>query len=153
MAEGFAITYLPEMVRIFMRKPAEDQFRLLRILLLSFWIRIMVLTLPFRKLAKVLGSQNNQIDQKSTGIDWVYVNTVSRQIRNISRAVPWTSNCLVQAAVGKILLRKRSIDSMVHFGVNKEGRSMKAHAWLTVGDSIVIGGDIADRFVSVTSYS
>jgi len=153
MGRATTMKYLPEMVRVFLQKPAEDKWRLLRIVTLSFGIRMMVLVLPFRRLAALLGEQNSEGNKKHPGFDWLYVNTVSRQIKNVSHYVPWTSNCLVQAAVGKILLRKKSIESTVSFGVKKKGRKMEAHAWLTVGLRIVLGGETADQFVEVSSFS
>ena len=153
MSESNTMKYLPELARLFMEKPAEDQWRLLRIVILSFGVRLMVLVLPFRHLAALLGEQNSRADLKTPTLDWLYVDTVSRQIRNVSHYVPWTSNCLVQAAVGKILFRKKSIDSTVSFGVKKKGSKMEAHAWLAVGPKIVLGGETADQFVEVSSFS
>jgi hypothetical protein len=156
MAEASRVKYLPEMARIFFRKPAREKRNLVRIVILSFGVRIMVLVLPFKWLAAILGEQNGKADSDDadTGeINFQYVDMVTRQIRNVSHVVPWTSNCLVQATVGKILLRKKSIASTVSFGVKKNHNKMEAHAWLTVGPRIVLGGETADQFVKVSSFS
>lgn len=153
MSEAKTVKFLPEVTRIFLRKPVDEKWRLIRIVTLSFAVRVMVLLFPFKKLAAILGEQNSRPDQEGVELDWLYVDTVSRQIKNVSRYVPWTSNCLVQATVGKILLRKKSIESTVSFGVKKSGSKMNAHAWLTVGPKIVLGGEIADQFVEVSSFS
>lgn len=156
MSEAGRIKYLPKMARIFFKKPAREKRNLLRIVTLSFGVRIMVLALPFKRLAAILGNQNSQADSDGTNTgetDQQYVDTISRQIRNVSHHVPWTSNCLVQATVGKILLRKKSIASTVHFGVKKNDSKMEAHAWLTVGPRTVLGGETADQFVEVSSFS
>lgn len=156
MAEASRVKYLPEMARIFFRKPAREKQDLIRIVILSFGVRIMVLVLPFKRLASILGEQNGKADSNDANaseINFEYVDTVTRQIRNVSHYVPWTSNCLVQATVGKILLRKKSIGCTVSFGVKKGDNKMEAHAWLTVGNRIVLGGETADQFVKVSSFS
>lgn len=153
MSAGRGVRYLPEITSVFFRKPPGDKWRIVKITVLSLGVRIMVLMFPFKKLAAILGEQNRGPGKEAIPSDWVFIDTVSRQIKNVSRFVPWTSNCLVQAAVGKILLSKKSIQSTVSFGVKKNGSEMKAHAWLTVGTRIVLGGEIADQFVEVSSYS
>lgn len=153
MSKVKKLKFIPEATRVFLRKPANEKWRLLRIVTLSFAVRIMILLFPFKKLAAILGEQNIRPDQKSAELDWFYIDMVSRQIKNVSRYVPWTSNCLVQATVCKILLRDKSIGSTVSFGVKKSGNDMKAHAWLAVGPKIVLGGENVDQFVEVSSFS
>jgi hypothetical protein len=153
MPAGRSAEYIPKLVIVFFKKPMADQWRIVKIVVLSLGVRLMVLLFPFKKLAGILGEQNGISEKEDFTPDWTYIDTVSRQIKNMSRFVPWTSNCLVQATVGKILLRKKKIRSTVSFGVKKEGGKMEAHAWLTVYHKIVIGGEIADQFVEVSSFS
>lgn len=56
--------------------------------------------------------------------------------------VPWRSNCLVQALAAKRWLARHGIDSRVELGARKAGEALDAHAWLTVGDRVVVGGDV-----------
>lgn len=137
-----------------MKKPAKDKWVLTKIATLSFFIRMVILLLPFKYLATFLGKQNKTaVSEMKSTIDKTVVESVTRQIKNVSSYVPWDSNCLVQATVGKILLRKERIDSTVCFGVKKEDNKMKAHAWLRVGPDIILGGEIASQFTEVSSFS
>jgi hypothetical protein len=58
-----------------------------------------------------------------------------------SRLVPRGDNCLVRALAAEALLRRLGYDSELEFGARKtdDGR-LEAHAWLTSGDRIVVGG-------------
>jgi tRNA G37 N-methylase TrmD len=48
------------------------------------------------------------------------------------------------------MLRRRSVRASVRIGVQKNSMGFAAHAWLCVGDVIVIGGeDAAMRFVTL----
>jgi hypothetical protein len=154
MGRFATITYFPQAVGIFLRKSWKEKWTLITIIVLSFFVRMMVLLFPFKYLAKFLGDQNKATDsgQKLCFVPNV-VHNISRQIKNVSSIVPWDFNCLVQAAVGKIILRRKKIASTIHFGVKKEDNSMKAHAWLKVGSEILLGGEIVDQYTEVSSFS
>lgn len=154
MGRFVSLTYFPKIAGIFLRKPIGEKWLLFNIAVLSFTIRMMVLLLPFKYLAMFLGTQSEPgHNVNCSNPDRQVMVSVSRKIKHVSRFVPWDSNCLVQATVGKIILRKKKIASTVHFGVRKEENSMKAHAWLRVGHETLLGGEIADQFTEVSSFS
>ena len=54
------------------------------------------------------------------------------------------ADCLIQARSAEHWLASAGIASKLHFGVPKTKQPvLEAHAWLTVGDRIVTGGDIS----------
>lgn len=60
----------------------------------------------------------------------------------IQRALPLTlrASCLTQALAGWILLTRHGVASRVRIGVSSaEQQGFKAHAWLEVGGSVVLG--------------
>lgn len=64
-------------------------------------------------------------------------------IRRMAARVPWRSDCLVQALAAQHWLEREGIGSTIHVGVDyDESRPLDAHAWLTAGDQIVVGGDV-----------
>lgn len=72
------------------------------------------------------------------------VGRIAYVIPRVAARVPWRADCLVQAMAAKKWLASRGIESLIHFGVPKEKPSaFEAHAWLTVGTTIVTGGDIS----------
>jgi len=71
-------------------------------------------------------------------------------VQRASRRVPGAS-CLVQAIAGHRMLGSRGIQSRIRIGVEKTNDVFGAHAWLTVGDTTVLGGpDAAARFVELS---
>lgn len=71
--------------------------------------------------------------------------SVVRAIERIGRALPrWQINCLPQALVGYLLLRRRGFDVRLRIGVCKDGRNrLAAHAWLEYQDRVLLG-DLRD---------
>lgn len=58
--------------------------------------------------------------------------------------VPWRSDCLVQALAGQRWLARLGIASDLFVGVKPPAAAnLDAHAWLKVGDEVVIGGETA----------
>ncbi len=54
------------------------------------------------------------------------------------------ANCLIRAVALRMLLARRDIPTELHIGARKdEHGEFAAHAWLTFGDAILVGGDDA----------
>ncbi|MDX1640199.1 MAG: lasso peptide biosynthesis B2 protein [Balneolaceae bacterium] len=139
---------------IFWSKPFGHKLLLIRIFLLLHLAKLANLILPFKVYARFLGEINSESAQNPTGVDWEYVDEISRYIKNVSRVSPFDFKCLVQATVGKIILARKKIDITVYFGVKKgNSKSLEAHAWLRVGSKIVLGGEVADQYNVVSTFS
>jgi hypothetical protein len=61
-------------------------------------------------------------------------------IRRAARV--WPAQCLPQAIAGYCLLRRSGFAPTVTLGVAKEGRRVRAHAWLQCDGITVTGGDV-----------
>lgn len=127
----------------------------MEILILLAFFRFMILFLPFKRLAPFLGEQNHADSEQELPNEWNWVQTLACYIERMSEIVPWKSECLVQAATGKLLLRRKKIGCTVFFGVKKgnENKELKAHAWLKVGPEIILGGENAHQYVVVSTFS
>ena len=65
-------------------------------------------------------------------------------IARAARFVP-RATCLTQALAGQWLLARNGYGSRVMIGVRRtQGRSVAAHAWLRVGDEVILGGGTED---------
>ena len=72
------------------------------------------------------------------------VERVAYAIPRVAARVPWRADCLVQASAARRWLASHGIGSTIHFGVPKTKQpAFEAHAWLTVGERVVTGGDIS----------
>lgn len=61
----------------------------------------------------------------------------------VARRLPWRSDCLIQALAARRWLSASGMDSVIRIGARKSDENgFEAHAWLTVGDTVVTGWDI-----------
>lgn len=81
-------------------------------------------------------------------------------MRQVCRAVsvvantpaPWAV-CLPKALAAHWMLRRRRISSAVCFGVKHDpATGFGAHAWLRVGDEIVMGGRSLDGYAPIAEF-
>lgn len=65
---------------------------------------------------------------------------VASLVRGMAVRVPWKTHCLDEALALHYMLRRRAVRHRFHLGVHKSGNTeLKAHAWVSVGPSVVIG--------------
>lgn len=70
-------------------------------------------------------------------------------------AKPWmNAACLPRALAAHAMLRRRGIGSRLCLGVDREGAgaALSAHAWLELGQNIVVGGEEAPRFTKLMEF-
>lgn len=63
---------------------------------------------------------------------------IGSAIERVARMVPWRSDCLIQAAAARWMLRVRRIPNRIHIGV-AIANGFTAHAWVTSGEYLVTG--------------
>ena len=155
----------------FLRKPFAEKRIIIEAMMLAGWFRFVIFFFPFQILKRSLGLPRpvtpaeqsvwrpddfplDMHQQESTNISEP-VQAVAQVIRSTSRRVPWESKCLVQASSGFVMLRRRGISCRVYLGVRRESASsgqMKPHAWLTSGQSVLIGGGELHRYAVVSVF-
>ena len=138
----------------FVALSSQDKRLFLAAFCLSGIIRLVILLLPFRFLAPVLGNsmRESSMEEKDTKLG--EAKRVGRMVERVSRYTPWESNCLVQAIVGKVLLRKHGISNTLYLGVKmEEERCLVAHAWLRCAETILTGGQVYKKFSVVGKFS
>ena len=75
---------------------------------------------------------------------------VRMAIGRAARRVPWRSDCLVQALAAQSWLRSRRIPTELSIGVHRATSAksgFEAHAWLSCGGDVVVGGDVSDQLL------
>lgn len=99
----------------------------------------LVFGLPFRLTARLF-----HVRKPSGGIETnarhAFGRTIGIRVERVADRLPWKSTCLVRALAGSMLLWRRGIASSIRLGVRKEDDALAAHAWLMVGEAIVLGG-------------
>jgi Transglutaminase-like superfamily len=60
--------------------------------------------------------------------------------------------CLSRALAAQAMLRRRGIGSSLCLGVARTGTSLAAHAWIELGQEIIVGGAEAPSFTRLVEF-
>jgi hypothetical protein len=108
---------------------------------------ILVFVLPFRWTARWFGGTAPPSSRPlSTDGPIRRARYITRRLQRVAAHLPWHTTCLVRAVAGAMLLRRRGVASTIRFGVKRDDGKLAAHAWLLIGNTIVLGGEIATDF-------
>ena len=109
---------------------------------------------PLKWIKRELGAPvtNANIDNNYS-YDEIIVKQIIKNIYRASKLIPWKIKCYPQALTGKILLKKNKINSYLYLGLNKDRHTLHAHAWLKVGNKIIIGNTNLEQFKIVNIFS
>ena len=141
------------LIKKYYRQSWRMKVLLLYIFILLGIVRLFLLIIPFRYIAGYLGhitEESPYSDMSQTQ----FLRRIAWSLTAVSRYTPWESKCLVQAIVGKILLRHRHLPNTLYLGVCKDkDNNLQAHAWLRSGSYTITGGWAKDNFTVVSMFS
>jgi hypothetical protein len=108
--------------------------------------------LPFRRTARMMriGSREAAPDPLTQGraiaqCRWAVCAWADR--------VPWKAVCFQRGLALHLMLRRRGILSVLHYGIAQDEKlGLRAHVWIGVGDRLVLGGEEAAQFARVASF-
>jgi len=87
-----------------------------------------------------MGKSNLESAPESDPTQYTVLVRIASSIEAVSKYTFWKSNCFAQALCAHWILKRKKISHTVYFGLQKDkATTMKAHAWLRVGDKIVTG--------------
>jgi len=85
-------------------------------------------------------------------VEGTEIDRISISVNHIG-SQPWLhSLCLPRALAAQAMLRRRGIAGTLCLGVNREGGSLAAHAWIEFGQAVIVGGVEAPQFKSVARF-
>ena len=138
----------------FCRTPLAEQLLYCEVIFLLALSRIVILMMPFKWIAPVLGQHMASTDEISSKENQQTAIRISRAICTLSDHLPWECKCLVQAMSGKIMLRQRKVATTLYLGVSKkENNDLGAHAWLRMGELVILGGGGLEQFAVVSTFA
>jgi len=134
---------MPSAVRRFLALPWPDQAATVEALIAVTGARIRLSLFSDSTVSQWLQPKMRAPSLESKS-EWLEpggaVERVRFAVQRASLRVPGAS-CLVQAIAGSQMLQSRGIASRIRIGIGKKHSTLlSAHAWLTVGDTIVLGG-------------
>jgi hypothetical protein len=129
----------------------------------AFWLlaaRIALLAVPFPRLARRIGDFVAPTDarvaerrQLASPADAELAAAIGWATVRAARHVPFRAVCLPQAMAARIMLRRRGVASVLHFGAAKgRGRPVDAHAWLDAAGVEVTGYPVGDQFAEIACF-
>ena len=79
--------------------------------------------------------------------DLKLVARVTYAIPRMAERVPWRADCLIQAIAAQSWLQKKGVPTRICVGVpNNSSNEFEPHAWLSIGDKVILGGDVSKYY-------
>ena len=141
------------------RLPIEEKLWCLFLVPCSAAVRLAIWALPFKRVAVFLGSSirgEQQLFWSVTESQEARGRRIGKMGRLVARYTPWETKCLAQAIMVRMLLGWYDIPCVIRIGVMKSEEPddpLKAHAWVEVGDSVIVGRAGYERFTVLHSYA
>jgi hypothetical protein len=120
--------------------------------------RVAVSLLPFRVVARALGREDAipgaapDSAVEPAGAAGSTAERVGWAVTTAARQVPWPATCLVQALAAALMLAARRVPALTVLGVDRDGRALRAHAWLRCGTTVVVGAPVHTTFTPVAAF-
>ncbi len=119
-------------------------------LIVLFICRLKVSYLPSRKwMPKATTEVSEKIEAKKMGKALL----VAKVIDGLENRTPWKNTCMVKALATHKMLNKRLLKNKIHIGVSQKLKNnFEAHAWLSVGTEIILGGKNLEGFHEISGF-
>jgi len=122
--------------------------------------RLALVFIPFPRLARRLGTFVPPTDPRAahaktvtTPDQAIVAADIGWAVTRAARHVPFKAVCLPQAMAARVMLKRRGVSSVMHFGAAKgRTRPLDAHAWLDAAGVEVTGYPIAESFAEVACF-
>lgn len=139
------------MLRRLMQLPVQWIIMIPEAIWLTGLYRYLILHRPFSQLSPKIGTLGQETPTEGNCPDTVY--GVRKIVTAVSKRMPWTCNCMVQALTAKKMLSRRGIPTTMYMGVALDANgNMEAHAWLRCCSEYVTGQAGMERFTVTTVY-
>ncbi len=122
--------------------------------------RLALIFIPFPRLAQRLGTFVAPADARAAQAAAQTAPDQARLAKDIgwavtrsARYVPFRAVCLPQAMAARVMLKRRGIRSVMHFGAAKgTEKPLDAHAWLDAAGVEVTGYPVAENFAEIACF-
>ena len=130
----------------------RDRLLLLEASLTLAFASAAIRLLPFRKVAAMAGRKPAQ--RRLAAAEAAAAAARIRWAVNAwGRRVPWRAVCFQRGLAAHLMLRRRGLPSLLHYGAAREGaEGLSAHVWVTLEGCDVTGGAESGRFVHLATF-
>ncbi|MDR3697519.1 lasso peptide biosynthesis B2 protein [Mucilaginibacter sp.] len=134
--------------------PLETKLLFAEALFASAWVKLTLKFFPFARVMSWLGAVNHE---SATDIDTATLLTrqrIKRALVLCNRYALWPTECYTLSLTGKLLLKRRNINSTLYIGFTKdESGKYKGHAWLRANETYISGWGEAVGFTVHSMFS
>lgn len=149
--------------RLFCRFTQVDNRRRILAVEAVAWLllaRLALVFIPFPRLARRLGTfvQPNdarvmQAGTRASNDQIRSAEDISWAVTRAARYVPFNAVCLPQAMAARVMLKRRGVRSVLHFGAGRGlDKPLDAHAWLDAAGVEVTGYPVAKNFAEIGCF-
>jgi hypothetical protein len=115
-------------------------------------VSLAIKLLPFRSVVRMA----SRLDQPRPGNKarraWL-IGEGRWSVEAVACRVPWKAVCFQRGLALHVMLRRRGVPSVLHYGVaNTMEKGLAAHVWLTADGKTIIGGEEADAFTCLATF-
>jgi hypothetical protein len=154
------VSHILGRLRRFMQIGNRRRALLIEAVLWLLLARLGLAFIPFPRLASHLGRlvspQKARTLQSNVEILRDHIDLAGEigwAVTRAARHAPFRAVCLPQAMAGRIMLRRRGVESVMHFGARMgEDKPIDAHAWLDAAGVQVTGYPVADDFAEIACF-
>lgn len=146
-------------LRRFRDAGARRRALLIEAALLLLAARLALVAIPFPRLAARWGEFVDPGDPRASRAparheaDARLAADVSWAVTRAARHVPFAAVCLPQAMAARVMLKRRGIASVLHFGAAKgSAKPLDTHAWLDAAGVEVTGYPAAGEFAEIACF-
>ena len=130
----------------------QDRLLLLEALTTLSLASLAIRFLPFRRVVAAVGRGRSNRTVAREERD-VVIRRVVWSLDACANRVPWRALCFQRGLAAHLMLRRRGLDSLLHYGVaNAPAGALRAHVWITQGGDFVVGGEEASAFTCLATF-
>lgn len=121
------------------------------------YARAALILMPFPRLARRIGRFVPPAEAKEAAVIQPEHELIAREVRwavlRAAHHIPFKAVCLPQAIAARMMLNRRGVSSVMHFGAatGKE-KALDAHAWLDAAGVEVTGYPAAKNFAEIACF-
>lgn len=123
-------------------------------------VRLALIVVPFPHLARRIGTFVSPTDPRVSNARSAGVPEQAQIAEDIgwavtcaARYVPFRAVCLPQAMAARIMLKRRGVASVMHFGAARgQNKALDAHAWLDAAGVGVTGYPVGEKFGEIACF-